>query len=715
MSTPCSVRSLLGRAIVLLANPNNPTSTAVRTAQLDRLVDGLPERVLIVVDEAYREYVTDPDVPDALERLRRTGQTWSCCARSRRRGVWPACGWATWSAHPDVVRAVDTSAHPVRRRARRHKPPPWPRSNSTTRWPDGPRWWSPSGVGSAAPSSPVASPCPTARATSCGWPSARRAGLWPRRWSSRGVVTRPFPDGVRVTIGTRDENDLFLDALDDALDSRWRRRRRHERERADQRDRADQRERADQRVTGRPVGCPCPTALTSRSRTSLRHRRPAERSPTPGHPHRGLTWSTCSRLAEAGALDVPLDVVRQPSSTRWSRAATRERSGTTSRTCSTGSPEPAVEGAVRPVDGRPRPAADRRPATTSTSTRRSTTPRTSGGSCGRTASRCSPTGGTCRSATTAGRARSWSAGPTSPGRRASSRARTACPASSPAGRWTSSSRWGSSSAPRAPASLLTTPTRHVFGVVLLNDWSARDIQAYEYQPLGPNLAKSFATTISPWVVTLDALRPYLVAPPPQEPEPDPYLQAQRPWALDLHLEVWLNDERVSATNFKEMYWTFAQQLAHMTVNGATTGVGDLYGSGTVSGPTKGERGSLIELTWRGAEPLMLADGSSRTFLLDGDTVSLRGWCGGDAPGSAPRSASVRRAGRSSPRRRGPRSYDDWLVTRLAALAARRRPRRGQPPRPLRAPRRPARLPEPAPMVPGASRTPSGPRCGSSAA
>jgi fumarylacetoacetase len=173
---------------------------------------------------------------------------------------------------------------------------------------------------------------------------------------------------------------------------------------------------------------------------------------------------------------------------------------------------------------------------------------------------------------------------------------------------------------------------HVFGVVLLNDWSARDIQAFEYQPLGPNLAKSFATTISPWVVTLDALRPYLVPGPTQDPTPDPYLQMQRPWALELHLEVELNGERISATGFESMYWTFAQQLAHMTVNGATTAPGDLFGSGTVSGPAKDERGSLIELTWRGAEPLVLADGTSRTFLLDGDTVTLRGWCGGDGPG-----------------------------------------------------------------------------------
>jgi fumarylacetoacetase len=174
--------------------------------------------------------------------------------------------------------------------------------------------------------------------------------------------------------------------------------------------------------------------------------------------------------------------------------------------------------------------------------------------------------------------------------------------------------------------------RHIFGVVLLNDWSARDIQGYEYQPLGPHLSKSFATTISPWVVTLDALRPYLVEPPEQDPEPDPYLRAALPWGLDLNLTVELNGQVISGTNFSHMYWTFAQQLAHMTVNGAPAGAGDLFGSGTVSGPTKAERGSLVELTWRGAEPLELPDGTTRTFLEDGDTVTLRGWCGGqDGP------------------------------------------------------------------------------------
>ncbi|MEO6122230.1 MAG: fumarylacetoacetase, partial [Ilumatobacteraceae bacterium] len=162
--------------------------------------------------------------------------------------------------------------------------------------------------------------------------------------------------------------------------------------------------------------------------------------------------------------------------------------------------------------------------------------------------------------------------------------------------------------------------QHIFGVVLLNDWSARDVQGFEYQPLGPNLAKSFATSISAWVVTIDALRPFLVAPPAQVPLPDPYLRAERPWAIDLALTVDLNGTEITRNNFDQMYWTFAQQLAHTTVNGATTRAGDLFGSGTVSGPTACERGSMIELTWRGAEPITLADGTTRSFLNDGDTV-----------------------------------------------------------------------------------------------
>ncbi len=173
----------------------------------------------------------------------------------------------------------------------------------------------------------------------------------------------------------------------------------------------------------------------------------------------------------------------------------------------------------------------------------------------------------------------------------------------------------------APASTIEPDDAdaHVFGVVLCNDWSARDIQRYEYQPLGPNLGKSFATTISPWVVTLDALRPFLTEPPLQEPEPDPYLRASRPWALDLTLAVSRTDERVTITDFAGMYWTFAQQLAHMTVNGATVRAGDFFASGTVSGPAAGERGSVIE---------QIADGTADRYLDDGETVTLRGWCGG---------------------------------------------------------------------------------------
>ncbi len=170
--------------------------------------------------------------------------------------------------------------------------------------------------------------------------------------------------------------------------------------------------------------------------------------------------------------------------------------------------------------------------------------------------------------------------------------------------------------------------RHVFGFVLLDDWSARDIQAFEYQPLGPFLAKSFATSISPWIVTLDAVRPFLRAGEPQVPKPAPYLQATRPWHLDLDLEVLLNGATISRTSFRHMYWSFAQQLAHLTGNGAGARTGDLLGSGTVSGPTGDSRGSLMEITWRGRDPLQLPDGSVRTFLEDGDTAVLRGWCGG---------------------------------------------------------------------------------------
>jgi fumarylacetoacetase len=169
---------------------------------------------------------------------------------------------------------------------------------------------------------------------------------------------------------------------------------------------------------------------------------------------------------------------------------------------------------------------------------------------------------------------------------------------------------------------------HIFGVVLLNDWSARDLQAWEYRPLGPFLSKSFATSISAWVTPLDALRDRRVPAPPQDPEPLPYLR-EEPWAFDLDLEVELNGATISRTSARHLYWSAAQQLAHMTVNGASTRVGDLFATGTISGPERDQRGSLLELGWGGADPIALPDGSTRAFLQDGDEVVLRGR-GGDA-------------------------------------------------------------------------------------
>jgi fumarylacetoacetase len=163
---------------------------------------------------------------------------------------------------------------------------------------------------------------------------------------------------------------------------------------------------------------------------------------------------------------------------------------------------------------------------------------------------------------------------------------------------------------------------HVFGVVLVNDWSARDIQAWEYVPLGPFLGKSFATSVSPWVVTLDALQAARRPVPAQDPAPLPYLLDDQGWGLELDLEVRLNGHVVSRPPFASMYWTAAQQLAHLTVNGASLRTGDLFASGTVSGPERDQRGSLLELAWNGAEPVTLADGSARTFLEDGDVVSI---------------------------------------------------------------------------------------------
>ncbi len=175
---------------------------------------------------------------------------------------------------------------------------------------------------------------------------------------------------------------------------------------------------------------------------------------------------------------------------------------------------------------------------------------------------------------------------------------------------------------------------HVFGVCLVNDWSARDIQAWEYQPLGPFLAKSFATSVSAWVTPLAALGAAWVAPPARDPQPLPYLDdaATPPAGLDLRLEVRLNGHVVATPPFAQMYWTGAQQLAHLTVNGASLRTGDLFASGTVSGPEPGERGSLMELSWNGAEPITLPDGQVRTFLEDGDEVVITATAPG--PGGA---------------------------------------------------------------------------------
>ncbi len=177
---------------------------------------------------------------------------------------------------------------------------------------------------------------------------------------------------------------------------------------------------------------------------------------------------------------------------------------------------------------------------------------------------------------------------------------------------------------------------HIFGLVLVNDWSARDIQAWEYQPLGPFLGKSFATTISPWIVTLDALEPFATAGPRQDPYPLEYLRTHDRWAIDIALAVDLQTRRmrergiapqtISRTNYKEMYWNMAQQLAHVTINGTKTRPGDLYASGTISGSTPDSYGSFIELTWNGERPIALPGGDERRFLEDGDTVALRGWC-----------------------------------------------------------------------------------------
>lgn len=179
---------------------------------------------------------------------------------------------------------------------------------------------------------------------------------------------------------------------------------------------------------------------------------------------------------------------------------------------------------------------------------------------------------------------------------------------------------------------------HLFGLVLVNDWSARDIQAWEYQPLGPFLAKSVGTSISPWVVTLEALQPFRVEGPRQSPEPLPYLATTGPMAYDIQLEVSLRGEKMTEphvicrSNFKHMYWSMAQHIAHHTINGCNLRPGDLLASGTVSGPDPDSYGSMLELAWRGEKPIPFPNGETRSFLEDGDQVTMRGWC--EAPGKA---------------------------------------------------------------------------------
>lgn len=175
----------------------------------------------------------------------------------------------------------------------------------------------------------------------------------------------------------------------------------------------------------------------------------------------------------------------------------------------------------------------------------------------------------------------------------------------------------------------------IFGFTLLNDWSARDIQAWEYVPLGPFQAKAFGTSISPWVVTREALEPFRVHGPVQDPVPLPYLQQKGANNYDLQLSVDLKAEKmakpntISRTNFKYMYWSSVQQLVHHASSGCAMNVGDLLGSGTISGAEKSERGSMLELSWGGAEPLDLGNGVQRSFLEDGDSLTMRGWCQGD--------------------------------------------------------------------------------------
>jgi fumarylacetoacetase len=177
-------------------------------------------------------------------------------------------------------------------------------------------------------------------------------------------------------------------------------------------------------------------------------------------------------------------------------------------------------------------------------------------------------------------------------------------------------------------------TEHIFGLVLMNDWSARDIQAWEYQPLGPFLAKNFCTSISPWVVTLEALEPFRRPLSAQDPQPLDYLRLTNDFAFDIKLEARLQTSKMTAphvitrTNFQNLYWSISQQLAHHTVGGCNLQTGDLLASGTISGPIEESRGCMLELTWRGANPLTLPNGETRKWLENGDELTIAGWCEG---------------------------------------------------------------------------------------
>ena len=172
---------------------------------------------------------------------------------------------------------------------------------------------------------------------------------------------------------------------------------------------------------------------------------------------------------------------------------------------------------------------------------------------------------------------------------------------------------------------------YMFGMVLFNDWSARDIQAWEYVPLGPFLGKNFASSISAWVVTMEALEPFRVESPVQDVKVLPYLEYEGKKSFDIHLQTFIQPENseetlVCTSNFKKMYWNMSQQLAHHTVNGCNIEVGDMYGSGTISGDTEDSFGSMLELSWKGTKSLQMKDGSERKFIQDNDTVIMKGWC-----------------------------------------------------------------------------------------